>query len=523
MVATVSAWLSRELARLSAARVWGVAFVTALSAGLLIQLFILPVLLPSYHSGHGILAANDALSFHKAAVTMAQEIGQEGWGAWVLAPGGVAPIGIMAAAYVFLPCEPYVILPLYAAVFAVGAASLFAALRLCGFSRKAAGSGVLGLLLLPSGTMIYAIPHKDVFFVGGNLLFVYALLRLAMVSETGGPEPRFSLCGSFLLGIWGASLVWLVRPYGIEVMLGAGGLVALTATLSSVSDLLRRRPVPIGWPGRLLVLWLLVVLLKPWGDGQFSFGTAGDWSLGESEQPLAPAVSGPASVAPAVSGPASVAPAASGPASVAPAASVPTPAAPAISPTGWQFSGFLPLFLENKVERLAATRTGWANEHAASASAIDLTVRFVSVREMVGYLPRAAQIGLFAPFPADWFQEGAQVTSKFMRRLSSVEMTLWYLLFPFALLAPFLGRRRLGLALLGIYAFSSILVFVVAIPNVGTLYRIRYGPWMLLFSSGVAMAVTMAEEWRRQRERAANPHRDSGGTPDGPVGPPCAA
>ena len=47
--------------------------------------------------------------------------------------------------------------------------------------------------------------------------------------------------------------------------------------------------------------------------------------------------------------------------------------------------------------------------YPGSASNIDTDVRLESWREVIRYLPRAAEIGLLAPFPNMWLASGAQV------------------------------------------------------------------------------------------------------------------
>ena len=476
MIVFPVAFISRELMRLSATRVWLVAFIYALLAGLSIQLVVLPVLLPSFHAGHGLLAGNDVSTFHNLAVELARRIEIEGWSAWTLKPDSQAPAGIMGAAYVFFPDEPWVVVPLYAAFFAISISLLFVILRLCGFGVWAAGMGVLPLLFLPSSSLLYAIPHKDVFFVCGNMLFFYSILRLAVTSE----EVRYGkglLClygKSFLVGLTGAFLVWTVRPYGVTIMMGAGGLAALAITIRFVIGMFqhRRRDQLFRRGSRLVVLWLLIFVLNPLGSGGFSYIVSSGGQQG-AEMDMD-----------------------SMPKNVMYMDQETGKVLQKVSEAGWVYSGVLPKPFEAMLQRMTDGRNEYLFWHQNAASAVDVSVSFLSARDMVAYLPRALQVGLFAPFPADWIGQGSLSANTLMRRISALEMIVWYLFFPFLLWALVRGPDRLAIGILAVYAVSTILVIAVSLPNIGTLYRIRFGFWIILFAVAVAMATTMLERRR---------------------------
>ena len=454
------------LVRLTAFRVWIVAFVYALSVGLLIQFVVLPVLFPSFHAGHGLLAGNDVSTFHNLAVKLAQRIRVDGWSVWSLSPSDQATVGVMAAAYVFLPEEPWVVLPLYAAFFAIAAACLFAILRLCGFEVRAAGIGVSPLLLMPSSALLYAIPHKDVFFVCGNMMFLYSIVRLAVAPGVEGDKKWLYRAGIFFwIGLFGAFLVWLVRPYGLEIMMGIGGFIALVSLVAALIGIFRHRRYPVRRVICLAVLCSVIVLLKPLGDSGFAVIVPS----GLNVVPLA---------------------------TIMPEIVVHTDPETGkvlqkVADAGWVSSGVLSPRLETLLQRLADTRNEYLFWHASAASTIDSSVSFLRVWDMVRYLPRALQIGLFSPFPKDWLGVGSLPANTFMRRIASIEMALWYCFFPFCLMAVIKGRKHLVVGVVFLYVIPTILVLALVIPNIGTLYRMRFGFWIVLFSLGVSMAVSL--------------------------------
>jgi len=66
-------WLDR-LGAESGRELFVLTFVYALSAGVLLQWVVLPLLLPGIHAGHGLLAKGDWVVFHQEADQMAQRI-----------------------------------------------------------------------------------------------------------------------------------------------------------------------------------------------------------------------------------------------------------------------------------------------------------------------------------------------------------------------------------------------------------------------------------------------------------------
>ena len=114
-----------------------------------------------------------------------------------------------------------------------------------------------------------------------------------------------------------------------------------------------------------------------------------------------------------------------------------------------------------------------------AGSAIDRDVEINSFKALISYLPRAAAIGFWAPFPHTWLSSGERVGAA-GRLVSAGETLLIYLCQWLALLAAGRAPRRLAnWLLLSVYAFGVTALGLV-VSNVGTLYRFRYLFWMLL-------------------------------------------
>ena len=187
------------------------AFAWSFIAGLLIQWVVLPQL-PGLHAGHGLMKGGDWIWFHREAVELASLMQDQGWQVWELRPQGNAPIGIAAAAY-FLAgiSEPWVMLPINAAMFALAAVFLhgvFASLA----SARLAFVATLPFVMFPSAAVIYGQIHKDVFSIAGILIIVFVWVRFAQRAELGWR----SLLGRVAFIAVGCLLVWTVRPYLLQ-------------------------------------------------------------------------------------------------------------------------------------------------------------------------------------------------------------------------------------------------------------------------------------------------------------------
>ena len=116
---------------------------------------------------------------------------------------------------------------------------------------------------------------------------------------------------------------------------------------------------------------------------------------------------------------------------------------------------------------------------APSGSNIDTDLQLNSDRDIALYLPRAFAIGLLAPFPGMWFSTGVLVGLK-GRLLSGVEMLVTYLLGLAALFGVWFSRGRLSTWMLMLSVAAGVTALGLAMPNIGTLYRLRYAFWMML-------------------------------------------
>jgi hypothetical protein len=129
--------------------------------------------------------------------------------------------------------------------------------------------------------------------------------------------------------------------------------------------------------------------------------------------------------------------------------------------------------------RVGTVRQGFIKTYADSGSNIDKDVQINSPADLFGYLPRAAAVGFFAPFPGMWLAPGKVVGSG-GRLLGGLESLAMYVVEGLALVGLWRGRRRVAAWLLLSVAAMGMTALGLVVINVGTLFRLRYVFLMLL-------------------------------------------
>ena len=156
-------------------------------------------------------------------------------------------------------------------------------------------------------------------------------------------------------------------------------------------------------------------------------------------------------------------------------------------------------------DQIGIRRAGFGLEAANSdqttsgpRSVIDPDVRLQGRADIIRYLPRAAVIGLFAPFPNMWLSSGAEVGAS-GRILSGMETLITYALEGFALAGLWRARKELAAWLLFAFVVIGAIALGLVVNNVGALYRLRYsfGILIVVFGSG-----GLTHLWGRKSSRA---------------------
>lgn len=142
------------------------------------------------------------------------------------------------------------------------------------------------------------------------------------------------------------------------------------------------------------------------------------------------------------------------------------------------------------VARVTDARALFIELYPDAGSNIDADVRFVGAADVVRYLPRAALVGLCAPFPDTWLRASGSV-GRAGRMLSGCETLVMYFVQLLALQSLWHRRRQLPVWLLVLTALLGVVALGLVVVNVGALYRQRYLFWILFVIAGAEAAARM--------------------------------
>jgi hypothetical protein len=425
-----------------------------------LQLIFLPFIMPSWHAGNGLLVNGDWIAFHQTAINLSEAIREEGWSKFELRPNGWFPAGLASFFYsLFFPL-PIVLAPVNAAVHATTALIAFKIFNLFADNRRFSLTASLVYVFFPSAMLWYGQIHRDGIYILGILLFIYGFIEIIRLSDR--PSTRKLTC-RVLLSISGIFLIWLARPHALTVLLISTLVVFLFAVLFYLAQLLSSDKHFFKWRVRLFLSIFLLMII-------FSLNWFGSPAKYERELPEAKLYE--------------------------PDATTETIFSSWVefeedsNQTGqhfqWEQSRLLPDYIDKQLYSLAYLRSvEFPARYGRTASAIDFDRSFHSATDFVLYLPRALQIAFFAPFPSMWFAEGSYEATTFFRKVAAFEMLIIYLTFPFFILGLWQWRKRVESYCLIIFCLLMMLPSVYAVPNVGTLYRYRYGFIMLLMGLGI--------------------------------------
>jgi hypothetical protein len=162
-------------------------------------------------------------------------------------------------------------------------------------------------------------------------------------------------------------------------------------------------------------------------------------------------------------------------------------------------------FLSGTAARVGRVRRRFVEMYAEPGSNVDADVRIESTQELLRYLPRAAEVGFFAPFPVMWFSAGRSVGSA-GRLLGGVETLLMYAVEALALVTLWRARRRLEAWLLFASAAAGVVALGLVAVNVGTLFRLRYVFVMLL----IILAAEASARFAARRSGVTRPATEAG-------------
>ena len=485
-------------------KVWLSVFIYAMLAGLAVQLVILPHVFPQLHAGNGLLAGRDWVGFHEQAVVQSLKIAEFGWSEFRLRPDGENIIaGLCSALYYFITPKPWVLLPINSALFATAALTLFSLVKYLGISNLHAMFAIAAFVVFPSSIVQFGQIHKDIFCTSGLLLNLWCWVSLL---QRDLQWRRMALI--IFISILATGIVWLFRPYFMQILLYWVAaffcwylLLAMLMLLKNNSLFFFKMPVSqLVFPIRSAAVMLLLFFIthqyySSYLDLRFhpsetveSTDNFNDY-LNRQGAKIYSFLSARLAIIPR--------------------SSMQSPEAAQTSETGSEnLNDFLAnaaknnrpvavmkegAYVENFVNRiylrLAVARGGFTNSGKNATTNIDREVVFYSPGDLVRYIPRALQIGFFAPFPQNWFgSEGEKKKpNRFEVYIAGMEMLLSYIAF-FGWAYWIAQARKVGVQIWipTLFALSVILLMGLTVANVGTLYRMRFPFIMIFITFGVA-------------------------------------
>lgn len=437
-------------------------FIYAVVAMVVSRELVIPRMTSSIN-GH---IAGDPQYYHSLALKKAEEIVRLGWARFELRPEGQGPAGVASLLYLVVG-SPYSVVFLNAAIHALSVV-VMAMILMRWFSRPISIIATLPLAISPYMIVWFSQVNKDTFALAGTLLFTYGLLKLI---GTGGKSlVRNGGLLSVLIALTGILLIWIVRPYVNQILLPITGLVLVVSLLVRVRRGLDNYVV---WFGFAIYGAFVLVCLGLLGKGAASDATLEGFKYFEwQNQAINQSVSAKCFAS--------------------------------VNKKNWRNEQFLPDFIDEKLKAMMGQRClmftllETQDNVTTRKSIVDTDTFPRGSAEALGYVPRAALLGVFSPWPDRWgyiFNHGPSV----FYTITPIEAGMLYV--GLVSLFVWLVRSKAWDALVPIGLCVPVMTtYGMATPFLGALYRYRYPWWMLLICLGVA--ATLVALGRKPIERS---------------------
>lgn len=428
-------------------------FVYSLGISVVIQTYIVPEILPQLNFGEGIVTL-DATGFNQIAKAKAEEIGRNGWRAWELRPEAQSPAGVASIFYTLWTPKPYSLLPFNALVHALSGCLVLWLLRHF-FSWKSAIFGSTLFVINPAAMQWVAQIHRDGVFILGNLIVLACLTQFWCGLKSGKVR---TMTWGIILGVIGGALVWIARPYWVQVL----AVILMLGLMIIILSSWMMRAVPSKKRCSVffaITLAIFLLVFQGWLMKQEVAGLNSFVSIKSVEKTLGIKKNNEETpernIKPGY-----------------------------IDLRSWEYTEWVPYVIESKLFQIYIARNGALN--TGGNTVVDTDIILNSALAFVAYFPRALQLGFLSPLPELWQGEGSTQTMTIARKAIGIVTFIFYFFLMGSVLGIYLFRKNLLTWLILMFCFIGIIVFIYTYPNIGTFLRFRYGFYMLLIAFGAA-------------------------------------
>jgi predicted membrane protein len=414
-------------------KIWLIAFIYCILVSLAIQLVILPRI-PEIHGGNGLLK-HDATLFHNQAIKQAAKIKMIGWSQWRLISSEIpGNVGILSLLYTLFGTHPWLFIPINAVLHATSAAFIFIIGTNLNNGYKGRMAGIIAsflYIIFPSSALWCSQNHKDEFAICGTFCILYSWLLLI-----GEKKLKVSVLKIAALTSIGATLIILVRSYLLIMTLTALLVCLLVHVVVYKSRAIKTRIKCLASFFGIIALYIFISFLFPSGP---SSDLAFNRTLTQN---------------------------------------------PTQNPTQnwrWEHTSYIPKEIESPIKRLSELRQHFITngELDSAKSNFDDNIRPKNIKEFLLSIPCVSISSIFRPLPNTWFKN-----NNLFWNCASFEMIIWYLSFTGIIILLIVKADE---KIISGLIFSLIILFIYCYtnPNLGTLYRVRYGPWMYILLNGI--------------------------------------
>jgi hypothetical protein len=144
--------------------------------------------------------------------------------------------------------------------------------------------------------------------------------------------------------------------------------------------------------------------------------------------------------------------------------------------TRWIYAKLIPNVIEHQLYDIVLRRDLFFQQYPEANTNLQHNRDLNSAIDVLAYLPKALFITYFYPNPVF----GESFKSTIAMRVAKLEMTIIYLVYVLVLFVTICKKSIQVNWLLFVFSIISVMPFALAVSNLGTLYRIRYGSMMLI-------------------------------------------